>query len=267
MRSRRRPTIVTDPAYLRLADALRGAIERGEYAPGATLPKLVVLAAQYGVSKQTASEAFRALEREGLIQVVRRRGTIVLDPAVPKALLRSRRVHRDEIGYYFDAQAQPWRAVTVPTVRWGRPPRDIAPLLGSAPDEEVLIRDRVMGEPDTGRVTQLATSYLPGGIARGTRLAEADTGPGGIYDRLEEMGHGPLQWHETITARMPTTAEADLLRAPRGIPLLRLMRTTTSPAGLIVEINDSRMRADQYAIGYPLHRDPDARSETPPPHP
>ena len=247
------------PAYQRLADELRTAIASGHYQPGDNLPKLVELAAQYGISKQTASEALRALEREGLIQVMRRRGTIVLDPTIPRPLLRTREVMRDEIGYYFDPQAQPWRALQPPTRSWRPAPRDIAVLLGMPAGDEVLVRDRVMGDSDSGQAMQLATSYLPAVLARGTVLAEADTGPGGIYDRLEEMGHGPLAWSETITARMPNDDEARLLDVPRGVPLLRVVRVASGADERVVEVNDTRMSAARFAIGYPLGRHASAR--------
>jgi GntR family transcriptional regulator len=119
-----------------------------------------------------------------------------------------------------------------------------------------------MGRPDTRQATQLATSYLPAGLARGTRLAEADTGPGGIYDLLEQMGHGPLQWSESISAAMPTPREAAHLALPRGVPLLRITRTTTSPAGTVLEVNDTRMSAEAFEIGYTVTRHPSAEAAT-----
>jgi GntR family transcriptional regulator len=115
-----------------------------------------------------------------------------------------------------------------------------------------------MGDPQAGQPVQLATSYLPAALARGTVLAEADTGPGGIYDRLEEMGHGPLTWHEAVSARMPTPTEADLLDLPPGIPVLRIIRTTENPDGQVLEINDTRLNAEHFEIGYPITRDPGA---------
>lgn len=141
----------------------------------------------------------------------------------------------------------------------------MAHLLGLNAGAEVLIRDRVMGDPDTGVVRQLATSYLPAGLARGTVLAERDTGPGGIYDRLEEMGYGPLQWSEAITARMPTPAEAELLDLPPGVPVLRIVRQTVSAKGEPLEVNDTRLDADRFEVGYPLVRDQHegARTEEP----
>jgi len=94
-------------------------------------------------------------------------------------------------------------------------------------------------------------------------LAERDTGPGGIYDRLEEMGHGPLRWSESVSARMPTPDEVDALSLPPGVPVLRIVRTTSSPGGRVLEVNDTRMSAEMYEIGYSIRRSPGARSRAP----
>lgn len=123
----------------------------------------------------------------------------------------------------------------------------------------MLIRDRVMGDPETGMALQLATSYLPADLARSTRLGDADTGPGGIYARLEEMGHAPLHWHEAITARMPDPSEANLLDLAPGIPVLRILRMTSSDTGQPLEVNDTRLDAERFEIGYPITRDPSAQ--------
>lgn len=140
---------------------------------------------------------------------------------------------------------------------------DIAALLDVEVGAEVLIRDRLMGSREDGRAYQIATSYLPDWVARGTVIAEPDTGPGGIYDRLEEMGHGPLRWSESVSARMPTPDEAAALDLPPGVPLLRVVRTTTSQARRVVEVNDTRMSAELFEIGYPIRRHPSARSRSP----
>ncbi|MFE0463994.1 GntR family transcriptional regulator [Kitasatospora sp. NPDC058965] len=250
------------PAYRRVAAELRAAIERGDYPEGSVLPKLEEIAQSYSIAKQTAREAVAELEQEGLVEPVRRRGTVVRPAPVRQRLVRARQVFRDERGYYFDPAAQPWVALEPPAVSWGPAPRDIAPLLGVHPGEEVLIRDRLMGDPNTRRPTQLATSYLPAHLARGTRLAEADTGPGGIYDLLElQMGHGPLEWFEALGARMPSPREAERLALPRGVPLLRVVRTATNPAGTVLEVNDTRMSGEAFEFGYPITRHPSAASQ------
>lgn len=245
--------------YREIADDLRRSILSGEYRPGDTLPKARDLAAQYGVAYQTVRSAIAVLESEGLVEAIRRRGTVVRDRPARRLITRSRQVYRDELGYYFDPSAQQWRAMQPPTVGWGPAPPDVAPLLGIEVGTEVLIRDRIMGDPETGRTYQLATSYLPEHLARGTVLAERDTGPGGIYDRLEEMGHGPLRWTEAVSARMPTPEETKQLALPPGVPVLRIVRTAISPAGVVCEVNDTRMSAAEFEVGYTIRRSSSAR--------
>lgn len=249
---------MNDPAYRQIADDLREAILRGDYPEGSVLPKITEIAAGRGLAKQTVREAITLLEQEGLVEAVRRRGTVVRPRPAPQRLTRARQVFRDERGYYFDPVAQPWTALKPPAISWGRVPREIAPLLGLEPGAEVLIRDRVIGDVDTRAVTQLATSYLPESLARGTRLAERDTGPGGIYDLLEAAGHGPLVWDEFVGSRMPTPAEALGLALPKGVPLLQIVRTTSSPDGAVLEVNDTRMSAEKFTIGHPITRHPSA---------
>ncbi|MFI5808647.1 GntR family transcriptional regulator [Streptomyces sp. NPDC051561] len=140
-------------------------------------------------------------------------------------------------------------------------PRDIAALLElpEGEQQDVLVRDRLMGDPATGAPLQLATSYLPASLARGTQLAQKDTGPGGIYELLERMGHSPLSWEEAVSARMPTPTESERLHLLEGVPLLRITRTTTGPDSTILEINDTRMSAETFEIGYTLTRHPSAQ--------
>jgi len=58
------------------------------------------------------------------------------------------------------------------------------------------------GRPGDGRSAQLATPYIPAVLAGELPvLAARDTGPGGIYDRMEEAGLGPIEWTEAITTR------------------------------------------------------------------
>jgi GntR family transcriptional regulator len=84
--------------------------------------------------------------------------------------------------------------------------------LGVAPAAPVLSRSRrfVVDE----RPVQLATSYLPVELARGTRIEHTDTGPGGTYARLAELGHAPTHFTERVIDRAPTPAEAAGLEWP-----------------------------------------------------
>ncbi|MGH3926345.1 MAG: winged helix-turn-helix domain-containing protein, partial [Pseudonocardiaceae bacterium] len=88
------------PRYREIAAELRAAIELGDYPPGATLPRVVDLAAQYRVNVTTAQRAITVLRTEGLVTQTRRRGTVV----------RDRTPVRLSIARYTDAtpEAGPW---------------------------------------------------------------------------------------------------------------------------------------------------------------
>lgn len=244
-----------------IATALRRAVEGGTYPPGALIPKESELMAAHGAGRETVRKAVAQLTAEGILEPRRRRGTQVRRRPARQRITRSRMVFRDEIGYYFDPAAQPWRALRTPTVFRGPAPYDVAALLDVEPGAEVVIRDRLMGNPSTQEPMQLATSYIPAGLAAELPvLGELDTGPGGIYDRMEDAGHGPIRWGEAISARMPSPDEAGLLRLPAGIPLLRIVRLAESPSGRALEVNDTRLDAERFEVGYPITRDKSART-------
>jgi DNA-binding GntR family transcriptional regulator len=239
-----------------IADVLRDAISRGDYPPGTTIPKETDLMAAHRAGRETVRRAVIQLTAEGLVEPVRRRGTVVRTRPARRPITRSRLVYRDDLGYYFDQTAQGWRPLQPPTVSRGPVPFDIAARLGVAPGDEVVIRDRVMGDPASGRPIQLATSYIPAGLAAELPvLAARDTGPGGIYDRMEQAGFGPIRWTEAITTRPPSPAEGARLGLAPGVALLRIVRLASSPAGRPLEVNDTRMSGDEFEISYALSRD------------
>ncbi|MFI7049041.1 GntR family transcriptional regulator [Streptosporangium sandarakinum] len=245
--------------WTEITNRIRADIVAGRYPAGELMPREVDLAKIYGVGKTTVHKALAQLEMEGLVVQTQGRGTVVRAHPARERLTLDTSVWRDEIGYYFSAAVQPWRAVRPPTVTEGPCPLDLLPVLGLEPGAPVVIRDRVMGDPATGQVMQLATSYLPADLAAGTVLAQPDTGPGGIYDRMEhDLGWGELQWDGLIAARAATPEEVRLLGLAPGVPVLCITRTTTATAGpaagRVVEVNVTRRDASRWAVGYPIER-------------
>ncbi|MEU7191905.1 UTRA domain-containing protein, partial [Streptomyces sp. NPDC045369] len=103
-----------------------------------------------------------------------------------------------------------------------------------------------------GRPVEFATSYLPLDIARGTQIAEPNPGPGGIYARLEELGHHLDHFEEEIRARMPSPAEVKTLQLASGVPVIHLIRTAYDKEKRAVEVCDTVMAADAYVLSYQL---------------
>jgi DNA-binding GntR family transcriptional regulator len=63
--------------YKRIAEDLRGQIERGELRPGELVPSEATLVAHYGVSRGTARQALAELQGVGLIDAVHGKGRFV----------------------------------------------------------------------------------------------------------------------------------------------------------------------------------------------
>ena len=65
------------PAYLRIAEELRGGIRDGSYPPGSKLPTMAVLSEVHDVSDIVVRQAIALLRGEGLVETRRGGGTVV----------------------------------------------------------------------------------------------------------------------------------------------------------------------------------------------
>ncbi|WP_275559600.1 GntR family transcriptional regulator [Streptomyces sp. 5-6(2022)] len=253
---------MTEDTYEVVAAELRTAIDAGDYAPGQQLPSGPKLAERFGVHRGTVYKALETLATEGYLTLEKRRPAVVRERPRERMVVRDRVVYRDEIGYFFDQNAKNWRPVKPPTHRIGPPPNHVADALGTNRGENVLIRERIMAPPDAKRGLQLAISYLPLWlVAELPVVGGSNTGPGGIYDRIEEHFDQPIQWHETIVGRSPISAEQDALVVPASASVLvitRAARVERDGQSLVVEVNETSMPAEQFAVSYSVARDESA---------
>ena len=243
------------PAYKQIADHVRDRITQGELAPGQGLPSERALMDAYGAARGTVRQAINVLKTEGLIQVEHGRGSFVR-PSPPVRRLASDRFarrHRHAGKAAFLAQLETeGREPTVEMLHLGRgkAPPDVAARLGLDAGAAVLIRHRrylADGEP-----LELATSYVPWGLANGTAMTHKNSGPGGIYARIEELGHRLDHFTEDVSARMPTPNETRSLRLGPGVPVFHLVRTAYDTDNQPVEVCDTVMAADRYILDYEL---------------
>lgn len=237
--------------YEAIADALRARISSGELPPGERVPGENELMATYGVGRDTASKALRLLREEGLTET--RQGA-------PTRVRRYRPIRRQankrlSAGVWgggtsmwgVDVLEKTPEVIDVEVDRIEAPVR-VAEALGVARGTPVVRRSRryVLN----GKPVMKAVSYLPAEIADGTRIAEVDTGPGGIYKVLDELGFGPTTFREEMRARMPTAEERALLKLERGTPVLLLVRTASAEDGRVVEVNEMILDSGSYILDY-----------------
>jgi len=251
--------------YQDVARDLRVRIYSGEYPVGATLPTYAELTHTYDVGRGVISAALALLEREGLVRIVKRAGIRVLDWRLERRFItRGRAVMRDPYrGYVFPAASrpdEPWDTHGRPVRSYEPVPDRVAAFLGIDAGTAVLRRRRVTspaGEPPF----QIVDTWLhPRAVRDAPRIAEADTGPGGYIDRLEEAGHGPLSWTEHARARVPSREEAALLDiSPEATALELLLVGTSSASGQPVDVTVRLIPADRVELLTDLERDESAR--------
>lgn len=243
------------PVYLQIADELRRRITTGEVSPRKELPSERQLMEQFAAARGTVRQAIAQLVSEGLAETHRGRGTFVRDrpPVLRKAYDRFARAHRQagKAAYLAEAEAA-GRRPEVEVLRVGptKAPADVAARLGIEVGAQVLERRRRYRSD--GLAMETATSYVPWELAKGTAIARRNTGPGGIYARLEENGYRLGRFAEDIWARMPTPEEERGLDLAKGVPVFEVIRVAYTESDQAVELCRTVMPADRWVLAYEL---------------
>ncbi|EKX61156.1 GntR family transcriptional regulator [Streptomyces ipomoeae] len=239
------------PKYQRIADALREAIQGGEYGPGDRLPGENDLMATYDVARMTARQALGVLQNEGLVESRKGAGVFVRD-FKPLRRRGIQRLSREQWGQGRSVWAADieGRTLTVDQIEVSEAvvPTHILNVLGGEAGSRACVRSRryVLD----GKPVLLATSYLPLDVVAGSVITQEDTGPGGIYERLAELGYKPVHFREEIRSRMPSQDEASRLGLSMGTPVILICRTAYADEGRPVEVNEMVLDSASYILEY-----------------
>ncbi|MEU1568618.1 UTRA domain-containing protein [Streptomyces mirabilis] len=116
------------------------------------------------------------------------------------------------------------------------PPGSVREFLGISPDEKAVVRRRLILLDD--QPVELADSYYPPHVARGTRLAERGKIPGGAVTLLAALGFTPEDEPlEDVFAATASPSQCTALSLPPGAPVLVLTRFTASTSGEPMEVS------------------------------
>ncbi|MFI6604463.1 GntR family transcriptional regulator [Nonomuraea sp. NPDC050536] len=241
--------------FRQIADHLREAIQRGALAEGDKVPSEAQLMQHYGVARMTIRNALQVLQSEGLTVAEHGRGVFVRAHPPVRRLASDRfaRRHREEGKAAFIAETEGAGgkpSVDSIMITEELPSAQIADLLGISADDHVIARSRrylINGQP-----VETAISYIPAELARGTQITEPNSGPGGIYARLEELGYRLDHFNEEVKSRMPLRDEIRALKLAPGVPVFHLVRTAYTVDGRAVEVCDTVMSSDAYVLSYEL---------------
>ncbi|MFC9228626.1 GntR family transcriptional regulator [Streptomyces decoyicus] len=241
----------SSPKYRRIADALKQAIAAGEFRPGDRLPGENDLMERHGVARMTARQALGVLTSEGLAEARQGAGVFVrgFQPIRRRGVPRLAREQWGQGRSVWAADvAERDLVVDAVTVDEEQASGDVAARLDIAPGDAVTVRRRRFVLD--GKPVLLSTSYLPADLVAGSAIAQPDTGAGGTYARLAELGAAPARFREEVRSRMPAPEEADRLRLPAGTPVILISRTAMTADGRTVEANEMILDSSAYVLEY-----------------
>ncbi|MFF0549613.1 GntR family transcriptional regulator [Streptomyces sp. NPDC004311] len=218
-----------------IAEELRRAIDREEYAVGALLPAETDLAARFGVSRGTVRQAVLALTAEGLIGS--RQGA-------RRVVLAGRRSQSfGELRSFAQWAAAMGRSATgtVVSTRYRPATGRDAMRLQVEPDTPVLHVLRVRGLD--GDPVLLERTVYADWIAPAVERIEPDC-PSVTQRLLDDTGLVFAHGEHLIDAVAAGARDAEHLGVRRTSPLLRVRRLTTTREGRPVEWSEDRYRPD-----------------------
>ncbi|MER6997615.1 GntR family transcriptional regulator [Streptomyces sp. NPDC000410] len=239
------------PKYQRIANDLKDAIRTGRFGPGDRLPGENDLMAQYDVARMTARQALGVLQSEGIAEARKGSGVFVriFEPLRRRGIQRLSREQWGEGRSIWSADiGERDLAVDQVHVSEEAVPEHIAGVLGLEEAERVCVRSRRFVLD--GKPVLIATSYLPAALVDGSAITQVDTGPGGTYARLAELGHKPVRFREEIRSRMPAPEEAAQLGLSMGTPVILICRTAFTEDRRPVEVNEMVLDSAAYVLEY-----------------
>lgn len=239
------------PKYRAIADALKAAINSGDFSDGDQLPGVRELMVRYNAAKMTVSQALDALKAEGHIESRPGVGNFVRAPFAPILRHGIQRLAKERWG----SGASIWstdetRDLVVDQLRVEEvtAPQHIADALELGQNETACLRSRRFVV--AGRPVLISHSFLPHAAVEGSAITQPDTGPGGTYARLAELGHTPVRFREELRVRKPSAAEANRLELPDGERVIQLVRTAWTRERRAIEVNEMVLDASVYVLDY-----------------
>lgn len=246
----------SEPEYVRIANEIVQQIRAGVIEPGQMVPSESVLVERYGVSGGTVRRAMTEVRASGLVETRHGKGSIVKNrpPVRHRSSDRFRRsLRQGGKAAYLAESAQSGATAKVSVLYIGpmEAPADVAERLGIPVGAQVLARRRLYFR--NGTPVETASSYLPWDVVKDIpELFAENPGGGGIYARLEDHGHEFAEFVETLQARPASKSEASELALNPSAPVVHLVREAHTTAGVVVEVCDTLMAADQFVFEYKI---------------
>lgn len=226
-----------EPIYLQIVAAIKHLLQTGAVGPGSALPPEQILAKQFGVSRMTMRQANDVLEREGLIERQRGRGTFAVQNRLVKQEQETRSFS-EEIRKRGGVPSS--RLISFKT---GQASSSIAADFGIAAGDPMYVIDRVRladGVPMALESVQIPAHRCP-------NLERFNLVDYSLYQIFEEHYGIELAYsEEEISATVPKKIHRKALELPPNVAILLVKRRTFTSDGRLFELSTDAYRGDLY---------------------
>jgi GntR family transcriptional regulator len=234
-----------------LADTLGAKITEGVYPPGTWLPSERELTEEHQVDRSTVRRALRILAERGLVILASGTGAQVRarSPGLQRAADDITRQVGTWRGFHVSATQAGYEPFTETGV--GEVEADVMVGRGLGVPTGTLVLQRASRHGLLGGLpVQLATSYLRLElVSKLPILREVNTGPGGMYSRMEELGYR-LHFEESVTCRLPYDEEQEELELDEDQPVLVLWRRCYDQRDYILDLTHRIVVGDRQDLVY-----------------
>lgn len=244
------------PLWRRIEQSLLADIATGLLASGAQIPSESQLASRFSAHRHTARRAIASLVQRGVVRIERGRGTFVHRDAIDyiigrrtrleENLLRQNRSHRGRMLWTTVLPADEVVAAALEIAEGT--PVNAAELINEADDVPI----------------SLTRQFLP--VARFTGFVEAyRESAGSVAQALARCGVPDFERRWTkISARLPSTDDAKLLRQPPSLPILHVQSVEADLQGTPIKFAFARYAGERINLVVGAPERPGAEIPRPP---
>ncbi len=230
------------PLYHQVYLVLRQQLLEGQFEPGVALPGEEPLREQFGVSRVTIRKTLAALEKEGLVERVRGKGTYpIAKPANDRANISGLYENLISVGLQTQAKLLEFEVLPTPAFlntneqNFGQNVLRVTRVRRLKKDPFAFMR-----------------SYVPEAMAK--HLSKRDLGNRPLLMVLEGASVMPSVAEQSLTAAAATEEHARHLNVAIGSPLIHMTRLSRNEKGQAIEYFESYYRPDKYEYRLTLSR-------------
>jgi GntR family transcriptional regulator, phosphonate transport system regulatory protein len=227
------------PLWQQIRDSLITEIRSGQLSGGDKLPPANKLAQDFGVNRHTVRQALMALEEAGLTETRQGAGSFIVGRRVNYPISNQTRFSEILLEQGMEPSGEVNRIREIPVTK------AIAAALKVSKTEKVLEVERICRAD--GDIIGVARHLFP--LSRLKNFKDKIRKTGKVSDALKEIGIDTYyRQSTTISARMPTPRECDLLEQPASRPVLVSDAINVDDKGRTIEFGITIFIADRVRI-------------------